>query len=135
MAKKRIVEDKLGMDSEDEILPVESDNQYITTNNLNLIDDYNIARESVRTILETNTDIIRLLKTELELEPTNIKLAKVISELMTNLNESTNNLVELSKKMAEIYRLGKEQDKEFANNNVIFKDAILVGNLNDILKR
>lgn len=137
MTKKRIVEHKLGIEPDiekNDILPKQN-TVLVNCNDLNLIDDYNIARDSVRTTLVTNTELIAILRKELELEPTNYRLAKILSELIINSNETANNLVELSKKMAEIYRLGREQDQSFAEKNVVFKDAILVGNLNDILNK
>ena len=100
-----------------------------------LLDDFQLVRKTLRSAIRTNKDIIETIKDELQADP-NPRLAEVSARLLESLTNTSLQLIQASKTIAEIYQINKSKDTEDSGNKQtnFIQNAILVGSLEEALK-
>ena len=132
MRKRKVFEDILNIECPTDDPYSYEEIEEDPTETKDLWDDYQLVKKTIKKSLQTNQDVIDILMEELRSDPS-ARMAEVVARLLESLSSSSGKLLEASKMIAEIFKLGKEE-KDNIPNHPLFQNAIIVGNLNDILK-
>jgi hypothetical protein len=98
-----------------------------------LVDDFHIVRKTIKKALGTNQTIIDIVLAELRSDPT-ARMAEVAARLLETLGNSSFQLLQASKTIAEISKLMKETPAIPGQPSQIFNNAVFVGKLEDLFK-
>ena len=132
-------EDKIDLDNEDPYGGDLSDDKIFSKKESNCVDeqnlwrDYKLVKKTIRDSIEINKEVITVLLDEIEDNPT-ARLAEVIARLSESMASSSTQLLNASKTIAEIFKIGKDSGDTMKDKNPLFNNAIIVGSVDDILK-
>jgi len=132
---RRRFEDKLGIESEEDPYSNSESNfeDDLEPSDNTLMEDFQLVRATLRDAIRTNKDVIDTIKTELYADPTP-RMTEAVARLLESLTNTSLQLIQASKTIAEIAHLNKNKEEEEKSNMITIQNAIITGSLEDALK-
>ena len=132
MRVRRNLEDTLGLgedayDTSEPVIEEETSGD--------LLADLRYVKKKLKDSMKVNQEIVQILLEELRTIP-HPRIAEVAARLLETMSNSGIQILQASKTVAEIYKIGKDAEpkNEQTSNTTQIKNAIFVGTLKDVFK-